>query len=337
MVELLSEAGYRWKAGMCVLSWRRNSGGGMRFPLVFAAAAAFVVIQVPALQARETVSAAKGGFSEGEVQGLLRKPIEMATSGNLAGARAKFAAVLADAKKRHGDASVQAADLLLTFALSLIGTGFMPDGEARQRAGEEYLRSAELAYRAALGGTHPAVADALQTRAALAAGHSSTSEAELLLDEALKIRVATVGEKHSDTRQTLMLLAKLRGSPARTQRDPARVEAAAAAFRKLIAISPEVMARGNMGDSAAFVRLELAAMYARNGMVDRAIPEAAEARRQMLKWPPDYACGAVELAMAALERALEDAGEMDSRDIQKRVIEASPSRCASDDMTITEQ
>lgn len=303
----------------------------MRSLLACAVAATLVAAPFSALHARDTVSAVEGSLSQDEAQRLLSEPTRLAASGNLEGASSKFEMILANASKRHGDASMQGADLLSSFGLFLVYTGFVPGGEAQQEVGRRYLHRAVAAYRATVGAAHPAVADALHIEAVSMADATST-KAEALFEEALNIRVRSLGEKHPDTRKTLALLADLRGAPARTLHDRVRVEAAAQAFEKLIAISPEVMVAGNMADSAAAVRFQLAAMYAQNRMTDRAIAEAAQARTQILKWPAQYRCGSIEIEMAQLENALEEAGEAKVSDIRRRIIEASPSDCAIDSL-----
>lgn len=140
-----------------------------------------------------------------------------------------------------------------------------------------------------------------------------------------------MGENDSGARQIMRIMAENNGLPARTGRDPARIASVAAEFEGLIAISP-LITHGNIRDSAGAVRFELAEMYARNGMVDQAVAEAAKARKLVLSWPDDYRCGGIEILMAPIERALEEGGDKQASATKQRIIKASPSNCAIDSL-----
>jgi len=311
------------------LSWFSIEGDVMRLPLVIAFVAALVGSSFP-LQARDTVSTAPESLTDDEAMQLLAEPMRLVSSDKIADARSKFEMLLKDVQQHHGE-SVQVADLMSSFGIFLIGTSFAPGREAQRPLGQAYLHRAVSAYRTALGGSNPAVAEALLIEAA---GEPSATARETLLKEALQVQLGSLGQKHPDTRKTLLLLAVLRGDPDRTRRDPVQVEAAANAFRELIDISPDVMARGKMQDSAGAVRFELAAMYARNGMIDRAVTEAIEARKQVLKWPDVYRCGTIEIEMGTLARALIEGGQAHVKDVARGIVKKSPSDCAIDTIIV---
>lgn len=96
----------------------------------------------------------------------LNKPIASIYAGDLADGQTQFEALLDETRRTHGKASVEAADLLHVFGLSL-GMAAIMSGDERLKAMElSYDEAAIAAYRAALGPVRPEVADAIQSYAA---------------------------------------------------------------------------------------------------------------------------------------------------------------------------
>lgn len=262
----------------------------------------------------------------------LTGPANSIYAGDLVSGESQFGALLAEMRHKHGETSIKAADLIYMFSLIVSIAAIMSADERLKGMEISYGAAAVAAYRAASGPTSLDVAEAIQSQASTLAKSDLNNPpvaSDELLKEALQMRRQTLGANDPGARQIMSLLANRNGLPARTGRDPNRIAAVAAEFEKLIAISP-VVSYGNISDSAAAVRFELAEMYARNGLFDQAVAEAVTARKIILSWPEKYLCGSIEILTAAVEPALREGGDTKASITKKRIISASPSPCAAD-------
>jgi hypothetical protein len=213
-------------------------------------------------------------LSQDRMDELVSGPIDVVQSQGLAAGQAAFERLLARTRAAHGTASVEVADLIESFGVGLYVLE-LDSGEGFREASIPYLEAAIPAYRAAFGDADPEVAVALNSYAdALSALNEDDPprSAEAAYDEAYRIRLAAFGPRNVETMASLRYLARLRGLPSWTRGDRARIEAAAALFRRLIADSPDDQRLGR--ESGPYVRTALARLYARNGL-------AAEAREQL--------------------------------------------------------
>lgn len=229
------------------------------------------------------------------------------TEGRHVEARTALDRELSVLARRHGESSLQVADLLTAFAI----TTFTVDAaEGERRAALMLLERALRIYRAQFGPDHLEVAlvaaDVGNAGLALDSDGPSTTVVAAL-EEAYRIRRAALGPRHAETAASLASLARARGLPIQTSGMAARIDAAAAMFRE--AISAIGDAQLSPASSAAALRLDLADMYARNG---RLVAAATEAGLAFQGGPPasDHpaACGILSLrALRVIER-LESAG-----------------------------
>jgi hypothetical protein len=148
------------------------------------------------------------------------------------------------------------------------------DPASRRRA-LDYLRRGVEAHAALLGENHPEVGLGYTD-----IGHAwwalnrddPPPEAEAAFERGWRIRSAALGRTHVEAASALVSLARIRGLPAATRSDPARIEASAALFREAIAdFGTSRVTPGHFGSITT--RFEAARMYRSNGL----IVEAAEA------------------------------------------------------------
>ncbi|MFN3945004.1 MAG: tetratricopeptide repeat protein [Allosphingosinicella sp.] len=148
---------------------------------------------------------------------LVAEPIAAVRAHGIDAGRADFARLLSAEEARSGAASVEAADLHMSFGIGLflLRTEEELDGRALLLASRDYVHASIDLYRAAFGPGHPEVAVALHSFADIEAeihGQRLTPAAEAALREAVRIRRATLGARHAETRGAVRRLASLRNS-----------------------------------------------------------------------------------------------------------------------------
>ena len=241
------------------------------FGLVLAPAAVTGQDRAPPGQTGET----KDRLSDDRMSELVEVPIAAVEERGLTAGKAAFDRLLNAARRAHGAGSVEVADLLTSFGVRLYLLGASSNDRVLREASFFYLETAIQAYRAAFGPAHPEVALALNT---YANGQYSFYEndpppsVDAALEEAYRIRLAAFGPTNPETLASLRYLARIKGHPTRTRGDPARIDAAADLFRRLVANSSNDQRLRD--ESAPYARTAFARMYARNHM-------AAEAREQL--------------------------------------------------------
>lgn len=234
----------------------------------------------------------KDRLSTEMMEALVGQPIGLVRSGNLAGGERAFEQLLAREIASRGDGSVEAADLLTAFGVLVYAAGVEAGDDALREKSLSYLERSIPAYRTAFGADHPEVAVALNTYADAETeirGGSASIEAERALEEAYRIRVASLGPQHTETLASLSGLARLRGHPSRTGKDPAKVREAAAMFRTVIAGRPSGT-EPELFENKTTARFGLATLYVRNGLIGDALDTAARAVQQAEVEGPAAAC-----------------------------------------------
>jgi hypothetical protein len=253
----------------------------------------------------------KDRLSTERMEALVAGPMARVRAGDVAGGERAFETLLADATRRHGAGSAEAADLLMSFGVTVFtegltpSTGFEADDALKARS-VPYLRRSVEAYRSAFGPNHPMVAVALHSLAeAMAdlAADNPPAEAETALEDAYRIRLAAFGPANPETLAALSSLAYIRGLPSRTGRDPARIAAVAAMYREGLAHAGHVL--GDFPEAQPrrwFARL--ARLYVRNGQVATALQIVDEAERESGAWP----CADMFILGADVARLLQEQG-----------------------------
>jgi hypothetical protein len=259
--------------------------------------AALLLAVVPAVVAgqdaggRPPVEETKNRLSEDRMTELVAGPMAKLETGNLAAARASFDLLLAAARARHGARSLEVADLYTSFGVALFTYSRDPDERPYRREALAYLEAAVAAYRVATGNGDPELAVALNTYAdaqLVLQPDDPPASAEAALDEAYRIRLAALGPTNAETLASLRYLARLRGLPAMTRGDPARIEAVAVLFRRLVADSrndPELRDEARPSARIAFAR-----MYAQNHMAVEAVEQLRLAVGEARSWPEFERC-----------------------------------------------
>lgn len=214
---------------------------------------------------REQIAETKDRLTPETMRRLVAIPLDWANSGDLPRAKAAFEADLA--KRAPGqDAALLRADMLMAFGVMLYTDALDPDDHARMDAAVDYIRRAVEAYRQARGSNHPDLALALNSYAdimRMASGANPSPTVEPALDEAYRIRVATIGMRNAETAMNLAAIAIVAGLPSRTQGQPERIEAAAARLRDAISLERGAAQR-KVGD-ARWMHGELMMLYLNNG------------------------------------------------------------------------
>lgn len=236
---------------------------------------------------------------------LVARPMSIVQGRGLAAGQAAFDRLLAAARARHGEHSVQVADLLTAFGVELYNLGMQRDERQISEAAIPYLEAAIPVYRAAFGDAHPEVAVALSSYAdAQSELHRDNPPASVdaAREEAYRIRSAASGPTNMQTLATLRYLAMLKGHPSRTRGDPARIEAAATLFRMLVSLSPNEAEPDYLSAPAA--RTAFARMYAQNRMANEAREQLRLAIEQVGSGDPLRQCFFEEIETARLESIL---------------------------------
>jgi hypothetical protein len=225
----------------------------------------------------------------GELAALVEAPLAQIESGEDEAGVAAFEAMLAQAERRHGVDSLQKADLLTAFGVSLHSLGETRYSEAALL----YLRRATEAYRAYFGPGHPEVAIALNSWADVERGLRPhlPAAAEAALDEAYGIRLAALGPAHRETVWTILYLARVRSRLAWTRAEPARLASVSADLDRAIELS-----RGSDADTASAIpvvaELFRAILFARHGRPAAAIAAWQASQAAVVRSPSEAACAA---------------------------------------------
>lgn len=233
----------------------------------------------------------KDRLSQDRMATLVSGPMRAVEREGLSAGKAAFERLLAVARTAHGPRSVEVADLLTSFGVSLYSFGLDSDDRGIREASLPYLEAAIPAYRAAFGAADPEVAVALNSYAdAQVALHENDppDSADAALEEAYRIRLGAFGPANPETLASLRYLARLRGDPARTRGDRAHIDAAAELYRQLITRSPNDPQMGYL--SSPYARSALARMYARNGMPTEAREQLRLAVGEAASWPIEERC-----------------------------------------------
>jgi hypothetical protein len=265
---------------------------------------------VPLIAALAAASAACGSakptytkdrLSNERMAEMVAAPLARAEAGDLAGAQREFEAQLA----RSGPQ--EAPDLLTGFGLGLYIHGLENDSPPLMRSALPYLERAIPATATRFGAGHPEMALALTTYADALRKLSPQDpprSADDAYARAYRIRARTLGRSNAETLYSLLRLAQVRGLPARTGGDPARIEQAAALFRAVIR-GREANPDQPEYEPAENARFALIEMYVANGQMDKAtaIARASDAVTR----PREAKCdiGPARVAVAA---ALKEAG-----------------------------
>lgn len=241
---------------------------------------------------------------------LVGVPLSIVQRRGLPAGKADFDRRLAAARARHGARSVEVADLLMSFGVGLYNIGSSTEDRQLRAESIPYLEVAIPAYRAAFGDAHPEVALALNSYADAQIEldrENPPPSAEAALEEAYRIRVHALGPTNFETLTNLRRLAMLRSRPSWTRGEPARIEAAAALLRELIARSPNHAQPQYV--SAPAGRIALALLYAQNRMPNEARAQLRLAVEQAASWPSYERCMFTAVETDRIESTLAGAPE----------------------------
>lgn len=168
-----------------------------------------------------------GAWAEEAMSRAVRWPREALDAGDLVEADRRLEKLVGDAGSDAGERS----RLLTAYALEIM-THFSDKGDPvpylRRAAGEARLGFAPDSRMLAMSLSTWAEAE-IQRR-----GAETSPEAEAALVEALDIRRTRLGPGHAETLVAATTLGKLRGDPARTGGDPARIAEASKLFEGLM-------------------------------------------------------------------------------------------------------
>jgi tetratricopeptide (TPR) repeat protein len=245
------------------------------------------------------------------MEALVAGPMARVRAGDVAGGERAFETLLEGAIRRHGAGSVEAADLLMSFGITVYTEGLRSsagtetDGALRARA-LPYLRRSIDAYRSALGPNHPLVAVASHSLAdgmTDLAPDNPPAEAEAALEEAYRIRLAALGPANPETWAAMASLAHIRSLPSRTGGNPARIAAVAAMYREGLAYARRALGQFPEEQPRLWYA-RLARMYVRNGQAAAALQIIDEAERE----GGTAACLDMSMLVADVARLLDEQG-----------------------------
>ncbi|HEX6742531.1 MAG TPA: tetratricopeptide repeat protein [Sphingomicrobium sp.] len=251
--------------------------------------AALALVTAACADQVKPVPETKDRLPDAKMERLAAQPMAVVRSEGVAAGKAAFERLLADTRMRKGPRSVEAADLLTAFAVELYLENPEP-GSAEYEAAREYLKDAVPAYVAAFGPNHPEVALALNTRADIERKQSPDDPSPLvdsLLQQALRIRMKSLGPSNAETAANLAQLASISALPKRLERDPNGLATADSYYRRAITAAvpgPE----GDERSNKAALELRLAELHARSGNPRVALAEARKALAISGNWTPTY-------------------------------------------------
>ena len=212
-----------------------------------------------------SVPLTKDRLSEEQFEALVQAPLDLVRGGDLAAGERSLEALVDKRRRRFGPNSLEVADTLHAFGVSLYIQGLNSDDLGLRRRSAAYVARAVPIYRAALGPVHPEVALALTDHADILRRidpDNPPPEVDVELEESYRIRKAALGMNNVETAQNLASLAVTKGLPSRTGGDPAKVAAAAAMFNEAIeALRRTPKVTGELGEAY----FQLATMYLSNG------------------------------------------------------------------------
>lgn len=213
---------------------------------------------------------------------LVAQPLNSLRSGDLAKAEAELEALL---KSRDGPSP--AARLAYADTLSAFGTSLWSENSVESDYGERgltYLKRAIEAYEALYGRGHPETLLAI-TDYADAAWHldedAPSQETLALTAEVHRRSVTALGAINVETVSRLYMLADMKGRPAVTQGDPARIDASAALFEQAISHQERLPCPDEFGGS---IVSDYARMLIRNGRYDDAFARTKALLPRLQKW-----------------------------------------------------
>lgn len=202
-------------------------------------------------------------LSDVQLGRLVERPMDLVEHGDLAEAQRQFEREYAAILARKGERSLSPGDMLTAFGLGLLR-------EEHDAEAVPYFRRAVAAYRRAVGPNDPELALALHTLADAIYGQPRDPQAEPpppealdAMEEALRIRRASLGPHDAETAATYVRLGRLYGHPALTGGDAARVEAAARQARYGLELLPKCPNLDPVDIHLA--RRTVIEIYARNG------------------------------------------------------------------------
>lgn len=220
-------------------------------------------------------TAQAGGVSEAEFhdttsrlswdreEALVRGPMALVRAGRLADGQAAFERLLARRMAQNPN-GVIVADTLMSFGVLLHAEGY-------EHEALDYVRRSVAAYRRAFGPDHPEVAAALHSVADVLerfAPDDPDPEADAALEEAYRIRLKALGPHNAETAITLARLGRIKGRPARTRGEAARIEASADLFRRSLAMFAVTPLKRDTDPPAVF--RDFLKMYVDNGRIGEA-------------------------------------------------------------------
>lgn len=304
----------------------------MRFGLM---ACLFLIISSPAARSQPSPVAnyqppaeTKDRLSDADMEELVKRPMTLVRQGDFMAGVELFESMLGEAQSAHGNDSVEVGDLLTSIGVFLFMEARSSDDPAVGQASIKYLAKAIDAYKGAFGPVHPEVALAINSYAdvlrQLAPGASIPPEVIPLLEEALRIRVATLGAQHTETRSNMTRVANLKAESA--EGNAATLAEAESLYRQALRGAPtDSEADGVTG--AVSIRLKLARLLAETGRRDEAIQEVQLAIRDSADWEEEASCFKLYLHLIELAELFEQKGDREGS--QRLAIMINQSGCFS--------
>lgn len=260
---------------------------------------------------------------------LVAGPMDVVRGRGLAAGEAAFAQLLRDAREKEGVASLKAADLLSSFGVLLFREQAESEDSATAQASLKYLAESVGAYKAVFGPIHPEVALALNSHSdallELAPDKRRPPEATAMLEEALKIRLATLGLQNAETVSTMVRLANDNAEWGKG--DPAHVAAAESLYRQALRGASSAPEADSVTSSIS-IRLKLAMLYADNGKPDEAVEETRQALNDSLAWPDYQRCFLIATDVAEIVETLVKKGHAEA---SERLPQETTARCFNDE------
>ncbi len=253
---------------------------------------------------------------------MVAGPISVAQQKGLAAGQHVFDELLTETRKRSGANSVAVADLLTSFGVELYIDDPNPPNDDYFNASLRYLKEAIPAYRNAFGHDDPEVALALNSYADLLRQRSPQNppaEVQALLEQALQIRMKSLGPKNAETRSTLVRLARLNALRSSLKRDPQLLRKADEYLRAAIHSAPD----GPQGDETAnkaAIELDFAKLHARYGNPRVAFAAAQNAIKISRHWPGPEACRLVDSRLSDVSEIIAKRGYADLAQQLKREL-----------------
>jgi hypothetical protein len=231
--------------------------------VIFAGAIAYSVLESRKAPPPEHGGTTNERLSDVEMERLAERPMDLVERGDLAGGKRQFELEFASILKRKGERSLTPGDMLTAFGLGL-------RREEHDTEAIPYFRRAVAAYRTAVGPNDPELALALHTLADSIYDNPRDpqtapppDEVMAAMNEALRIRRASLGPNNAETAITYVRLGRLNGHPALTAGDEVRVDAAARQARYGLELLPNCPNLDPVDISIA--RRTVVEIYARNG------------------------------------------------------------------------